>query len=193
MQNNKLLPVLIILVVLLAGVSFFAGTLFTKIRNIDGGQKGPVLVTPTPQAAVQPSPAVLGTIIGNFTITKDEVITENGKPVIYYFGSSTCPHCQWEYPVIKRVMAKFGDVIVFHDDMDKIENDKEIWNKYSSYNPSGAVPFLVFGGKYVRLGSGESQGEKEEEKNLTVIICKLTDGKPASVCNQVKDLVEKIE
>jgi len=191
MNQQKIISVvgfLAVVALLGAGFSIF------KTQNLEKQIKPKTnQVTPTPQAAAKPTPVVLGTTIGNFTITKDEVITENGKPVIYYFGMNTCPHCQWEHPIIKRVAAKFGDAIVFHDDMDKIENDKEIWNKYSSYNPSGAVPFLVFGGKYVRLGSGESQGEKEEEKNLTAIICKLTDGKPASVCIQVKDLVGNIE
>lgn len=192
-MDKKILYIVTVLAVVAlvgAGYSVFRTQ---KLEKQLGVKPSADQVSPQPQAQAKPSPAVLGTTIGNFTITKDEVITENGKPVIYYFGMSTCPHCQWEHPVIKSVVAKFGDSIIFHDDMDKIDNDKEIWNKYSSYNPSGAVPFLVLGGKYIRLGSGESQGEKEEEKNLTAIICKLTDGKPASVCSQVKDLVDNIK
>ncbi len=180
-----------ILVVLLAVAAFLAGAFFTRIQYLEKGKAGTAQVTPTPQAAVQPSPAVLSATIGNFSVTKDEICLEKGKPIIYFFGSSTCPHCSWEHPIMKRVAAKFSDKISFHNNMDN-QADMEIFSKYSEIN-QGGIPFLVFGCKYARVGSGENSGEKVEEQALTALICKLTDSQPEGVCKAVSDLIEQIE
>lgn len=172
----------LILVVLLVIASFLLGSLWTK-------SKAPKEQT----RQVEPSPAVAGeqqpkeqlpTTIGNFLVTKEEICKEDGKPIIYYFGASFCPHCKWEKPVVEKVMKKFGNFVSFHNNMDKQEADKEIWGKYSQVNEGGYIPFLVFGCKYARVGSGEDAGEVEEEKNLTALICKLTEEKPEKVCKE---------
>lgn len=180
-----------ILIALLAIAAFLAGAFFTKIQYLEKGKPGTAQVTPTPQAAVQPSPAVLGTTVGNFSVTKEEVCLEDGKPIIYFFGRSTCPHCSWEHPIMERVATKFGNKIAFHNNMDN-QVDMEIFSKYSEIN-QGGIPFLVFGCKYARVGSGENWGETEEEKALTALICKLTDGEPEKTCEGVSDLIEQIE
>lgn len=131
--------------------------------------------------------------IGNFLITKEDICQEEEKPIVYYFGSSRCPHCTWEHPIIKKVMEEFSDDLSFHDLMDdQSGKDMEVFQKYMDIN-QGAIPFLVFGCKYVRVGSGEELGEAEEERALTALACKLTEGKPSSVCEAVKDLVGQVE
>jgi len=41
--------------------------------------------------------------IGSFIVTGDDLCTNaDGKPIIYFFGSSSCPHCHWVQPVIGR-------------------------------------------------------------------------------------------
>lgn len=136
----------------------------------------------------QPTPAVEeGITIGDFSISEDEICKKDGKPIIYFFGSKNCPHCTWEHPIIEKVAAKFQENIDFHNNMDS-ENDSEVFSKYST----GSIPTLVLGCKYYRVGSGERSGEEEETKNLTALICKLTDNKPADVCSQVQDLVNQI-
>lgn len=151
-------------------------------------------ITPSPQ--VPQEEAVLGeelpSTLGNFLVTEDDVCQEDGKPAVYIFGNSSCPHCTWEHPVFEKVTAKFTDQISVHDNMDKQEADQEIWQQYSEIS-QGAVPFMVLGCRYVRLGSGEMMGEETEEKNLTALICKLTEDKPAKVCQEVSDLVGQIE
>lgn len=131
------------------------------------------------------------TTVGDFLILDKEICDKEGRPLVYFFGHSGCPHCQWEEPVVKKVMALFGDLIAFHNNMDT-EDDREVFEEYAEIN-SGSVPFLVLGCKYVRVGSGEKSGEEEETKVLTAIACKLTEGKPEGVCGEVKDLVESIE
>lgn len=128
------------------------------------------------------------TPVGNF-LTKDvDICKENGKPIIYFFGLNTCPHCQWEHPILQKVMKNFEGLVSFHDNANS-EADTEIFSQYSD----GGVPTLVFGCKYYRLGSGESDGEETETKNLTAILCKLTDNKPAEICSAVQDLVNQIK
>lgn len=129
----------------------------------------------------------LGTTIGNFTISNEEVCKENGKPIVYFFGSQSCLHCQWEHPVVEDVVAKFGTEISFHNNMD-VDDDQEVFSKYSD----GGIPALVIGCKYYRVGSGESAGEEQETKDLTALICKLTGNKPESQCNKVQDLIDQI-
>lgn len=182
-----------ILVVLLVIAAFLVGMFWTKIQYLEQGK--------TPKEIVQASPtpveeATLGeglvSTVGNFLITEDEVCEEEGKPIVYFFGGSFCPHCQWEHPIVQGVAKKFENYISFHDNMDSQEADQEVWNKYSQIN-QGGVPFLVFGCRYVRVGSGETAGEETEKENLTALICKLTGGEPTAVCEEVADLIEQIE
>ncbi|MCX6760635.1 MAG: hypothetical protein NTZ84_00805 [Candidatus Nealsonbacteria bacterium] len=126
--------------------------------------------------------------VGNFMTKDEEVCKEDGKPIIYFFGSNTCPHCLWEHPILEKVLKNFEGQISFHNNMDS-QADLEIFSKYSD----GGIPTLVFGCKYYRLGSGESDGEEAETKNLTAMLCKLTDNKPSEICSGVQDLVNQIQ
>jgi len=125
--------------------------------------------------------------IGYFSISQDEICQENGKPLIYFFGSKSCPHCNWEHPVMEEVAAKFEGEIAFHNNMDSDE-DGEVFQKYST----GGIPALILGCKYYRVGSGEQSGEENESKVLTALICKLTENKPNEVCSSVQDLINQI-
>lgn len=182
-----------ILVILLVAASFLVGMFWTRIRYLEQGK------APEKVAQVSPTPteegAVLGELastIGGFLVTEDEICQEDGKPIVYLFGSSGCPHCTWEHPIFEKATAKFGNLISVHDNIDKQGVDQEIWQKYSQIN-RGAIPFLVLGCRYVRVGSGENAGEIGEEKNLTALICKLTGGEPTEVCQEVADLIKQIE
>lgn len=123
--------------------------------------------------------------IGNFSVSGDEVCLEDGKPIIYFFGSQGCPYCTWEHPIMERVAEKFTDYISFHNNMDT-NADMDVFGKYST----GGIPTLVFGCKYYRVGAGTQLGEEGEAKVLTALICKLTGSQPADVCEQVQDLIE---
>jgi thiol-disulfide isomerase/thioredoxin len=144
----------------------------------------PVDMTAAPAASSNnnnTSAAPAGTITrGNFTQVNDaSVCTENGKPIVYFFGSSTCPHCQWEKPVIEAVAKSFGNAISFHENIDS-SADQAVFTIYDS---SGAVPAVVLGCKYYRVGSGEGSGSAVETADLTKLICDLTGNQPGSVCN----------
>jgi len=135
--------------------------------------------------------------IGNFLVSGEDVCKEDGKPVVYFFGHSGCPHCLWEHPIFENVTANFTDFISVHDNFDNFTADEEV---FSLFSPRGYVPTIVLGCKFYRVGSGENQGEKEEEakeeeaKVLTALICELTGGKPENVCNapEIRELRENI-
>lgn len=190
MSKAKYLIVLVLVIV--AGA---AGFLWTKNgqKNIIGGK-----VTPSiePTASVTSAPNY-PTTVGNFLVTNKEVCKENGKPIVYFFGSSSCPHCVWEKPVAQKAFSQFKNEIAYHENFDST-NDSEIFNQYSDINP-GYVPFLVLGCKYARVGAGENLGANEEESKkleeeaLTVIVCKLTDNKPSTICNPLKDKISEVK
>lgn len=129
-----------------------------------------------------------GQTIGDFTVSKEEICKKDEKPIVYFFGSESCPHCTWEHPILQKVVDKFKENIDFRDNVDS-ENDMDIFSRYST----GSIPTLILGCKYYRVGSGEQAGEEEETKILTALICKLTDGKPTDVCSQVQDLIDQVK
>ena len=191
MKNNKNLLVLALLVVVGAG-----GFFWNKSRLIEKQTKGEATSVPTNSPTTQPTPNFPQTI-GNFLVTDREVCQKDGKTIIYFFGSTSCPHCVWEKPIVEKVAKQFGDLVDFHENVDS-QADSEIFNQYSDINP-GYVPFLVLGCKYARVGAGENLGKDEEESKileeqaLTAIVCKLTDSKPPLVCTSVKDKVAEVK
>lgn len=119
--------------------------------------------------------------IGNFRNIESATIT--GKPAAYFFGTTWCPHCAWERPIFLNMTAKFSgyiDVKVTEIDMEQPPLEMEIFKHYS---PDGKIPLIVIGGKYFRVGSGESLGQENEENVLTALLCKAT-GDPISDCSR---------
>ena len=125
--------------------------------------------------------------IGDFLVSEDEICKEDGKPIVYFFGSKRCPHCAWEHPIVEEVVKNFQGYISFHNNMDS-QADMDVFRKYST----GGIPTLVLGCKYYRVGSGERAGEEMESKILTALICKLTENKLVDICNEVQDLISQI-
>jgi thiol-disulfide isomerase/thioredoxin len=136
-----------------------------------------------------PQPETPKQTIGNFLVDeKSDVCKEDDKPIVYFFGSQTCPHCMWEHPIIKNITEKFKNQTSFHENIDT-ENDNEIFLKYS---PRGYIPLILIGCKYYRVGSGEEFGEENEAKILEALICSLTNNKPLSVCAEVEDIINQV-
>jgi len=152
--------------------------------------KAPDLPTPSPEMTPVEM-AEKGTTVGNFTLTENLVCLEEDRPIIYFFGSNNCPHCQWQHPILDRVTQKFSGLISYHNNMDST-NDGEVFYKYNDFH-GGYIPFLVIGCKYVRLGSGENFGEVAEEENLTALICKLTGSRPDAICSPLINLINEVK
>jgi thiol-disulfide isomerase/thioredoxin len=129
------------------------------------------------ESAPEPAEEVEKTI-GNFSVSNDEICLEDGKPIIYFFGSESCPHCVWEHPIVEEVASSFEDYISFHNNMDT-DADMDVFSKYST----GAIPTIILGCKYYRTGSGENVGAEQEALDLTQLICDLTNNQPSEVCD----------
>ncbi len=191
MKNIKFLLVLALIVAVGA-----SGFFWNKSRLFEKQVKGEPALVPTNSPTSQPTPNFPQTV-GNFLVTDKAVCNKDGKVSVYFFGSSSCPHCVWEKPIIEKVAQKFSGVIDFHENID-VQTDSDIFNQYNNINP-GYVPFIVLGCKYARVGAGENLGKDEaeskvlEEQALTAIICKLTDSQPTSVCASVKDKVAEVK
>lgn len=190
MKKNNLLLIGLLVVLVVGGLVISKGKkpsdgLTSPIPRANGGTVNP-----------QPTKVVLPTTLGGFMVTNKEICLENGKPVVYFFGSTTCPHCVWEKPVIEPVMAKFKDAIVFKERINS-QDDMAVFNQYKDINP-GYIPFVLLGCKYARVGSGESgaatkdEAVKLEGDNLTAIVCKLTGGKPESVCGPLAEKTKEV-
>lgn len=185
---NLTVPIIFVLAVV---ASFLLGLSWQTLKGEKGSSTAKIKVEKAAEAEDEQK-AVLGeTTIGRFTKTGDELCQQDGKPIVYFFGASSCPHCRWEHPIIKKVADKFGDQISFRNNMDNQAEDRDIWEKYAAVH-RGGVPFLVLGCQYVRVGSGENDGEAKEAENLTALICKLTDSQPASVCDPVEELTGQL-
>ena len=128
----------------------------------------------------------IGGTIGNFIINDEEVCVENNLPLVYFFGSETCPFCQWEHPIMEKVAEEFNGLISFHNNMDTGE-DQDVFARFST----GNIPTVVLGCKYSRIGAGQDDGEEVETNNLRALICDLTDGLPSDVCDGVADLINQ--
>jgi thiol-disulfide isomerase/thioredoxin len=193
MKDNR---TTLVLVALLVVASFAVGSMYTRNKFTED-QKIAAEAEKARLAEQQAQQKVLGeeaakqSGLGNLMILEGEACQEDGKPLVYYFGYSGCPHCKWEHPVFEKVVKDFSGLIALHDNMDKLENDREAQQKYSGIS-GNMVPFMLFGCKYAQLGSGESWGEVEETKNLQAVLCKLTEGKPEGVCGKVTDYIGKI-
>ncbi len=95
-----------------------------------------------------------------------EVCKENGKPIVYFFGSKSCPHCVWQEPVITDVAKTFGSKIAFKSSVDSDDN----MDTFLRFNPNGSIPAIIIGCKYVRIGSGEGSGVEGDTQTLTTLI-----------------------
>lgn len=115
-MNNKFIP---ILVVLLIGASFFAGSLWTKVNYLedDNQQVKPTLAPAQPE---KEAPVVLGEA-DQVEIEANSVAVKGKKdaPItIVEFSEYQCPYCaRYVEETYTQLMAEYGDQIyyIFHD------------------------------------------------------------------------------
>jgi len=114
--------------------------------------------------------------IMTFSAKEGEICTENGKPVVRLFSTTSCPHCRWIGDTFDETMKELeaqGKVVAYHWELDTEDNTltstkegympEEEKNIYLKFNPQGSVPTFVFGCKYYRIGTGY-----ERENNLAM-------------------------
>ena len=114
-----------------------------------------------------------------FNKTENEVVyKENGKPVIFLFSTTWCPHCVWIKDTFDSTVKQYvdeGKIVAYHWELDIKDNtltteiEKEVPKEhegiYKKFNPDGYVPAFVFANQYYRVGNGyESQKDLVAEK-----------------------------
>jgi thiol-disulfide isomerase/thioredoxin len=113
---------------------------------------------------------VVGRSEGSF-IETDALITSQGKPVIFFFGTTQCSHCRWEKRPFLEVATEFGELISVHfyelDIATPTVDDTEV---LTNLEVGGRIPVIVIAGKYYRVGSGENMGEEGEKEVLRYLI-----------------------
>jgi len=106
-----------------------------------------------------------------------QICKEDGKPVVYLFSTTGCPHCVWIKDTFDAVVAEYvkaGKIKAYHWDLDTGDNtltpEKEAGAPaaaqavYQEFNPEGSIPTFVIGCKYFRIGNGyESQKDLNAE------------------------------
>jgi len=125
-----------------------------------------------------------------FKNTGKPVCTYNGKPIIRFYSSSTCPHCNWVEDPLYQALKPYIDnelIILQHWDVNSQDNlltleretkiparDQEGYKEYAE----GRVPFFDFGCTYVRIGNvyeTESNGYNKEIEAFKAITEKLLE------------------
>lgn len=99
-----------------------------------------------------------------------EICREDGKPVVYLFSTTWCPHCQWISQTFDDVVKKYvdeGKIVAYHWEVDTYDNTLTPQKEtvvpakdlaiYKEFNPGGSIPTFVFGCKYSRIGNGYEQ------------------------------------
>jgi thiol-disulfide isomerase/thioredoxin len=100
-----------------------------------------------------------------------QALMQDGKPVVYLFSTTWCPHCIWIKDTFDKVAQEYvaeGKIVAYHWEVDTGDNtltpevesqvpagDMSLWQ---SYNPDGTIPTFVVGGKYYRVGTPYERG-----------------------------------
>jgi thiol-disulfide isomerase/thioredoxin len=103
---------------------------------------------------------------GFYEVKGAEVCKESGKPIVYFFGSKSCPHCTWEQPIVSEVAKSFGTRVSYHENIDN-DKDQAVLDRFS---PQGGIPVVIIGCKYFKIGSGETIGSDKEKAAIISLI-----------------------
>lgn len=113
------------------------------------------------------------------------ICKEDGKPVVYLFSTTWCPHCTWVASTFDKVVneyVKAGKIAAYHWELDTNDNTLTSAKEtsipsgaqavYQEFNPSGSIPTFVIGCKYFRVGNGHEAADDlaAEEKELRAAI-----------------------
>ncbi|MCB9362412.1 peptidylprolyl isomerase [Candidatus Woesearchaeota archaeon] len=129
--------------------------------------------------------------VETFSKVQETVCTQDGKPVLRMYSTTTCPHCAWIKETVDTLFSDLvseGKVVAYHWEVDTKDNtlteevetaipQSEIMH-FIQRNPEGFVPFFYLGCAYERVGNGyenENSLDKEVEEISTVVESLLSD------------------
>ena len=145
-----------------------------KFNGKTAAPKTPADTTQTPTFDI--TKEVVGQA-GTFLEVSEPVCKEDGKPVIYMFSTSWCPHCEWARQPFADAVKSYvtqGKIAAYNWELDTSDNTLTSAEEtsvpadanalYEKYNPAGSIPTFIFGCKYFRIGTGnENTADKNAE------------------------------
>ena len=157
------------------------GVNFLNTKKADNQQVAGSQDVQNQNTQVQPLAANPAQVAGVSTYSEKaeaEICTEDGKPLVYLFSTTWCPHCQWIKDAFDEVVKKYvadDKIVAYHWDVDINDNTLTSQKEsvvpakdlavYREFNPQGSIPTFVFGCKYFRIGNGyEQQDDVNAEK-----------------------------
>ena len=158
---------------------------FMFANVVDLNEELPVVPAENVDTGVVGSDAPANAEIQTFIDSGEEVCTVDGKPAIYLFSTTWCPHCEWIADTYDSTVQEYvdaGKIVAYHyeidigDDVMTEEVEESVPESelaiYGKFNPGGSIPTFVFGCKYYRIGNGfESQDDlAAEEAEFRVVI-----------------------
>ena len=114
-----------------------------------------------------------------FNDSDAEICTENGKPIIFLFSKTWCPHSRWIERTFDKVAKEYvdgGKIVAHHWEFDKLDDTLTAraetsvpefdLNVYKNFFKADGVPTFVFGCKYYRIGNAyEEENDLVAEEN----------------------------
>lgn len=128
--------------------------------------------------------------VGTFYEVSEPICKKNGKPMVFMFSTSWCPHCQWAKPLYEKAVkdyVKQGKILAYQWELDTNDDTlttikettvpQEAMVLYEQYNPQQTIPTFVFGCKYFRIGTGHGRTNDTvaEEREFKELINKLLE------------------
>lgn len=151
------------------------GVAFINLSKKDGQVAGTIENPPAGQQTTgQSAPqGVLATAPGLTTfyeLPDAQICQEDGKPVVFLFSTTWCPHCQWVKDTFDNLVKEYvaaGKIKAYHWELDTNDNTltdaketqipAEHSAIYQQFNPQGSIPTFVMGCKYFRTGNGHER------------------------------------
>jgi len=165
--------------ILVAGAVIYAGS---KVGNVTTDTDVAGAETNTTDTDQETTPtdttnATLTTVrqFETFTEYDYDICKEDGKPVVYLFSTTWCPHCEYIHDTFDQWAKDNTDKIVaYHWEVDTYDNTltdavetavpEDADAIYKLFNPNESIPTFVFGCRYGRVGNGfESTNDLAKE------------------------------
>ncbi|MFH1439118.1 MAG: peptidylprolyl isomerase [Candidatus Woesearchaeota archaeon] len=143
----------------------------------------PVEMTESPASEKTAEPSMITTEETKKGITsfmkKDNEICRNddGKPLVFLFSTTWCPHCKWIKETFDNVAKEYiasGQIEAYHWEIDTNDNTlteavetsvpEEHIAFYKEFNPEGTIPTFVFGCTYYRTGNAPNRETKDDKQ-----------------------------
>lgn len=178
--SSFILPLAIFISALLvSGTILYAGSKFSGSTSEPAEVTADANTEDTEEEVAGAQADTPGTVVGDFeTFTEYDldICKDDGKPVVYLFSTTWCPHCQWIKDTFDSWAKDNSDkAVAYHWEIDTMDNTlteevetevpQDAMDVYNQFNPEGSIPTFVFGCRYGRVGNGyETEEDLDKER-----------------------------